>query len=356
MIITRYLARHIFQGAALVLFILVSLSLFFILIRELDDVGRGQYGMLQLFQYLALRTPSYIVDYMPLAALLGSILSLGSLAGYSELIALQSSGLSLRKFVFSVGLAVAVLALIALITADRVVPYSENIANQLRSASMASSISMQSRKGVWIKDDNHIVFIARLYPDGNAENIEIYRLDSAGQLLQTTSARQATVLADGWLLQDLKTTDLSGDQISVSVSSEQIYRGKLSQSLLESLAINSQYMALSDLFTYIGFLQQNGLDYQAASLSFWRKLYAPVSIIVMGLLAIPFVLGSQRQTNTGQRIMIGILLGLLYVVSNRLMIQLGEQMQLQAYINAGIPTLLFLLLTLWLIRRKSVVN
>lgn len=353
MIITRYLARHIFQGAALVLFILVCLSLFFTLIRELDDVGRGQYGMAQVLQYLALRAPSFIVEYMPLAALLGCILSLGSLASNSELIALQSSGLSLKKFVTSVGISVLVLALLSLLIADLLVPISETRAKQLRSSNMAANISKHSRSGVWIKDENNIVFIERLYPDGNAKNIEIYQLNDQGRLWRSSHAGQATIQGDSWVFQNIKTSEIKDDKVQVSVKDQISYTGSLTQSLLESLAIDSQQMALTDLFTYMNFLKQNNLDYQSASLSFWRKLYAPLSIVVMGLLAIPFVLGSQRHKNTGQRIMLGILLGLLYVVLNRLLIQLGEQLHLVAYINALLPTFIFLLITIWLIRRKT---
>ena len=352
MILTRYLARHIWQGAAMVLLILVCLSLFFSLIRELDDVGRGQYGMLQVAQYLALRLPSYVVDYMPLAALIGCILSLGNLAGHSELIAMQSSGLSLSRFVFSVGVSVLALALLSLLVADLVVPHSENKARQLRNASLTSSISLHSRKGQWIKDDNKIVFIEQLYPDGNARNIEIYHLNDAGKLVETMYVEQAMIDGGGWLLEGIKTTRLDENLVTVSNRDRLIYQGQLSQQLLQSLAVDPRQMATTDLYRYIGFLQQNSLDSQSESLFLWRKIYAPLGIIVMGLLAVPFVLGSQRQRNTGQRIMIGILLGLMYVVLNRLLIQMGEQLQIAAFINALLPTLFFLLLTVWLIRRK----
>ena len=352
MIITRYLAANIIRGALLVLLILVSLSLFFTLIRELDDLGKGNYGIWQLIQYLILRIPSFVVDYMPLAALIGSMLSLGNLASNSELIALQSSGLSINKFILAVAQSMFLLALLSWLIADFLVPHSETLAKQFRVSSLASSISLHSRKGVWIKDEKNIIFIEQLYPNGNAEHIEIYYLDEQGKLVQSVVAEQAIVNSNGWILNNVKSTSIQQQKVETSNHSSFTYSGKLSKKLLESISVEPHQMALADLITYISFLEENKLNNEAEALFLWRKIYAPFSIIVMGLLAIPFVLGSQRQKQTGQRLLLGILLGLLYVVLNRLMIQLGEQLQLVAYINALLPTLFFILLTAWLIKRK----
>ena len=76
------------------LFLLVSLALFFSLVGELDRLGEGGYGIWQLLEYLALSAPGMVVEFLPLAVLLGSMLSLGSLASNSELIAMQASGVS----------------------------------------------------------------------------------------------------------------------------------------------------------------------------------------------------------------------------------------------------------------------
>ena len=78
--------------------------------------------------------------------------------------------------------------------------------------------------------------------------------------------------------------------------------------------------------------------------------------MVLSRMAIPFVTGSQRHGNAGQRLMIGIMLGLAFAVLNSVLIQLGDQLRLWPPLNAIIPTLLFLLLTIVLIRLKSTRN
>ena len=352
MIFTRYLAVNIFKGTGLVLMILVSLSLFFTLIQQIDHVGEGQFGPWQFTQYLILRAPAMIVDFMPLAILIGSILSLGSLASNSELIAFQSSGMPVKKFIMAVSQAAFVLALVAFIVSDFVVPYSETTAREIKDSAIASRVSMQSRTGVWIKDDNNIIFIQQLFPNGNARNIEIYQLDEHDKLLSTTYARTAVNSEQGWILQQVKRSLLLEGGITVSNKKKELYKGNLSEQLLQSLVVNPRQMSSVNLYSYISFLQENKLNYAAESLSFWKKIYSPLTVMVMSILAIPFVLGSQRNSNTGQRIITGILLGLVYVILDKVLIQLGEQLKLVAFINALIPTFLFILFTAYLIRSK----
>jgi len=258
-----------------------------------------------------------------------------------------------KKLILAVGQAAFVLAIMTFIISDFVVPYSETSAREIKDSGIASRVKMQSRRGVWIKDGNNIIFIKRLFPDGNAKNIEIYHLDKAGNLLATTSARKAITTDQGWLLKQVKKSVLSTDRVRVEVKKQLLYSGKLSDQLLQSLVVKPRQMTRSDLYSYVSFLQENKLDHSAESLSFWKKIYSPVTVMVMAILAIPFVLGSQRNSNTGQRIITGILLGLVFVILDRLMIQLGEQIKLVAFINAIIPTLLFMLFTAYLIRKKA---
>ena len=74
MIVNRYIQRSIHLGTLGALLLLVSLSLFFTFVRELDNLGENGYGILQLLEYLALRAPGNIIEFLPLSVLLGSML------------------------------------------------------------------------------------------------------------------------------------------------------------------------------------------------------------------------------------------------------------------------------------------
>jgi len=352
-IINRYMMRSINQGTSLVLMVLVSLGLFFIFIGQLEDVGRGDYSLLHVVEYVALRVPGKIVEFMPLAVLLGTILSLGSLAGNSEIIAMQAAGISVSQLLRAVLQAAVILALLSFLLADWVVPISETNAREIRSSAISATPALLGKKGLWVKDDNQILYIKQLLPNGVARSVEIYALDEKGSLASAIIAKSAIPSAEQWLLKQVKQTIIDDQSVHTTTYDEMIYPGNISYQLLEALMIEPRQMSSSDLYSYLTFLEENKLDTANVELTFWQKAIAPFTVLIMCVLGLPFVLGSQRQANTGQRLMLGILLGLTYVVADRLLIQLGSQININPFINAVSPSLLFLILAVYLLIKKQ---
>ena len=352
MIISRYLQRNIYLGTLLALLVLTSLSLFFLLVNELEDIGRGNYGYSEAFQYIALSTPARIVEFLPLAALLGCIVSLGALASNSEIIAMQASGASLTRLLWSVIQAAIVLALISFLLSEWVVPDSSTQAKVIKNSAEDETAPLRSREGVWIKDGNRVIHINQLLPNGYALDVEVYRLDAGGKILSTLYAKRAEPIDQGWQLHEVEILYL--DPLGArSESRDRLrYQGEVSHELLQVLMIKPSRMSRRDLHAYLEFLDDNRLDARAERLIFWQKLFAPATILVMCLLAFPFVLGAQRQSSTGYRLLMGILLGLSFAVIERLLTQLGSQFDFSAVLIAGLPNILFLMIAAYLLHNK----
>lgn len=352
MILNRYIQRSIYLGTLGALLLLVSLSLFFVFVRELDDLGRGSYGLPQALEYVLYSLPGKVAEFLPLAVLLGSILSLGALAANSEIIAMQASGMPVRRLLFAVLQAAALLALIGFLLGDWVVPDSESRARGMKNLTRGNSTVLQSGQGLWIKDDSRVVHIGALLPEGFARRIEIFELDRAGRIVSTLHAEQAVPVDGGWELRQVKKSFIGPAAASTETHEALLYEGGLSLDLLRVLRIKPRKMSTADLIAYLDFLDGNRLDSSAERLILWKKLSSPMVVFVMCLLAVPFVLGSQRQTGSGQRLLIGILLGLAYVVTDRLLTQLGTQLGIYPLVVALLPNLLFLSLAIYLLMRK----
>jgi lipopolysaccharide export system permease protein len=353
MIINRYVMRHVFVGTMLALTVLISIALFFTLIGELKFIGRGDYGVIRAAEYVALLVPGKIVEFMPLAILLGTILNLGSLASNSEIIAMQAAGLSAYNLLKSVLQSAIILALLTFIVADWVVPFSETSARDVKSSAINATTALRAKQGVWIKDLNQVLYIKVLLPDGVAKSIEIYQLDGQSRLVSTITAESAIPRGEEWVLQKVKQTLIGSRAGETAEFDEMNYKGNISFQLLDALMIEPEQMSSSDLYAYLTFLAENNLDNKLESLTFWQKVLAPLTVIIMCILAVPFVLGSQRQSNAGQRLMFGILLGLGYIVAERLLTLLGSQLGFAPALNAISPTLLFLFLAIFLLIKKQ---
>lgn len=352
MILNRYIQRNIYLGTLGALLLLVSLGLFFIFVRELDDVGRGSYGLLQAIEFVLYSMPGKMVEYLPIAVLLGSILSLGSLAANSEIIAMQASGMSIGRLLTAVMQAAAVLALTGFLIGDWIVPDSEARSRELLSLTGRDSSILHSEQGIWIKDDFRVVHVGALFPQGFARDIEIFELDGEGGIAASMKAARAVPVDGAWELQQVTKSPVGPSPAAVETFDRLRYEGKLSLDLLQVLTIEPRQMSVRDLLAYLNFLDENRLDSRVEHLILWKKISSPITVFVMCLLAIPFVLGSQRQSSSGQRVLIGILLGVGFVVCERLLTQLGSHFAIHPLVISLLPNLLFLLLAVYLLLHK----
>lgn len=249
--------------------------------------------------------------------------------------------------------AALMLALVNFLLTDWVVPDSETGAGKLKNLARESSTALQSSEGLWIKDGSRVVHVQALLPNGFARDIEIYQMDQQGKLISTLRAAHALPVDGGWELQQVSQTVISPQKTVTRNFETLVYEGSLSQELLQVLMIEPRKMSSMSLFAYLKFLEQNRLDSQLEKLIFWKKLFAPVTIVIMCLLAFPFVLGSQRQSSGGQRLLTGILLGLAFVVVERLLTQLGIQLDANPLLVAVSPNLLFFLVAIFLLIKKQ---
>jgi lipopolysaccharide export system permease protein len=353
MIISRYIQRSIHLGTMGALFLLVSLALFFSLVGELDRLGEGGYGIWQLLEYLALSAPGKVVEFLPLAVLLGSMLSLGSLASNSELIAMQASGVTMRRMLGAVLQAAVLIAVVGFLLADWIVPDAEIHARKIENLRQQKTSALEVGQGLWLKDETKVVHVEQLLPNGHARNIEIYHFDDQGGLQKMIKAVRAQPLDGGWQLHQVSQTVLANGGASSQQIESLIYPGNISHELLQVLLVDPRHMSSRELISYLRFLDDNRLDAEVERLIFWQKMFAPVTIIIMCLLAFPFVLGSQRQSNTGQRLLIGIVLGLSFMVIDRVLTQLGTRFGVTPFAVVLMPNLLFLTFSLYLLYGRA---
>ena len=73
----------------------------------------------------------------------------------------------------------------------------------------------------------------------------------------------------------------------------------------------------------------------------------------MILLAVPFVFGQMRSGGMGQKVFVGIMIGLVFNALNRGLGYMGLLYGLPTFLAAVLPVAIFLLLALYLLRRVA---
>ncbi|MGF1613792.1 MAG: LPS export ABC transporter permease LptF [Gammaproteobacteria bacterium] len=139
MILRRYLVREIAQafGAVLVILILIYVSDQFV--RFLGEAAAGRIAAELIAQFIALKLATQVALLLPLAFYLATLLAFGRLYRDSEMVAMLASGvgpLTLLKTVLGVAAAVAV---IATVVSLYVAPQAESQLHQLREQTKGQS-------------------------------------------------------------------------------------------------------------------------------------------------------------------------------------------------------------------------
>ena len=123
--IEKYINREFILSIFIILLGLIALFAFFDFMQEINDLGKGNYGLLQVFTYVLLSLPGRIYEIIPLAVLLGSMLAIGQLAASSELSVIRSSGYSIKRIAKSLIITGLFFSIITLLIGELITPKSE---------------------------------------------------------------------------------------------------------------------------------------------------------------------------------------------------------------------------------------
>ncbi|MDH5735005.1 MAG: LPS export ABC transporter permease LptG, partial [Gammaproteobacteria bacterium] len=316
-VLDQYVARTVIGGTLMALLVLGALLAFVDFVSEIGDVGKGQYGILEAIAYVILSLPKRLYDLFPTAVLLGSLLSLGALAGNSELIVMRAAGVSIARIVRSVLQAGVVLVILVLLVGELMVPPSERKAQTVRAAALKQNISLGAQHGFWVKDGARVMRVGRVYPDMQLGNLEIYQLDEEKKIAQVYFVKSARYLGNKWQLRNVDHSRINETGVSSTFMDYLEWTELFNPDLFNVVSVQPGNMSAIDLYKYSNYLADNQLDDSSYRLAFWIKVITPLSTLVMLIIALPFVFSSQRTGSSGSRVLLGLLLGIGFFILNR---------------------------------------
>lgn len=342
-IITRYLLKEITVNVLLIMLALIAMFSFFDLIEELESLGKGNYGLSKVALFVLLSAPGHIYEVMPVAVLVGCMMTLGQFARYSELIVLRVSGISLLNLVFLLLKIGLIFTLITFLVGELVTPWSEKMAQRMRLKATDSVIVQDFISGLWVKDGNSFVNAEEVLVDATLLNIHIYEFDQKFHLRTTSHAKSGQFDEDQWNLKEVTQTHFDKDANHVVQLEKATWRSLIRPELLNVLLVLPEKMSAWNLNSYIQHLTINKQKTTRYEMALWAKIIYPIACLVMVILALPFGFIQQRATGASTKIFVGIMLGVLYQILNRTFVHLGLLNDWSPLFSAIMPTILFLL-------------
>ncbi len=351
-ILDKYVGKQVLLTIVLVSFFLLMLTGLITFIDQMRYIGRGEIDFAFLIGYLCLQLPGLFVLFFPIAVLLGGVIALGMLARSSELIILQSIGISRAGIVFSALKLVFPLILLVFALGEVVVPRVEQYAaNQYNRYAANGNISI-TYDGLWLREGES--FIGVRYTMSDNSLMDIVRYDFNGdELVSVSQAKRGTYEDGSWIMHDVtKIIYAAGEVVPVHLAEEKWWLN-LNPERVQILGLKGINLTIEGLLDYINYLDDNGQDSASYRLELYNKIMAPFTMVVMLLLAASTVFGPLRTVTMGARIVAGIVLGFGFYVANQFGAPFALVSRLPPIIGATLPSFLFFCLALYLLRAKT---
>jgi lipopolysaccharide export system permease protein len=347
----RYIALHVIHGTLVWLVGLVTLFSFIAFVDDVNNVGRGDYTTVMALEYMLLTVPRRMFELFPLAALVGALMGLGTLASSSELTVIRSSGVSVRRICAAVMASATVLILIAVGIGELIAPRAEQYAQARRSVALTDALTLNTRSGFWVRDGNSFINIRRVFENNEMREVSIYEFDAERQLRVATHAAKARHEDGQWQLEGIVQSHVSDTGVRREQISTAMWESLFEPELVNVVSVSPESLSVLGLRRYMDYLGKNGLDTSRFEFALWHKFIYPLATGVMIILALPMVLGRLKSSGLGQRIVVGVIIGIAFHVLNQTAGHLGLVYGVSAALSAVVPTALFAAAAVWMLAR-----
>lgn len=302
-------------------------------------------GSAQLWTYFFLRFPQIVAFLLPFSILLGTLITLATLNQNSEVISMKAAGLSAHQVLAPLIVAAFGVALLSFAFNDRIVSRASATLDRWQRAEYGPiPVDRKSQDNVWVRDGDHLIHAGTVTGRGattRLSDVTIYNR-SGGSLLAIVRAPQAMPLVRGWMLIDASRFDvargvetrLGNIRFGTGVRPDQF---TLANVRAEGVSFLGLWQAIRDL-------REAGRPTSTLEAGLWHKLAAPLSTILMPLLAAVAAFGIARSGRLFVRAVIGMALGFAYFVADNFGLAMGNLGAYPPLLAAWGPFFLFLLI------------
>lgn len=365
--VRRLLHGEIIRAVAFVAIGFLALFMFFDLVEELQSLTRHAQQGYQLHHallYIALKLPVHLYELLPLSVLIGTIFVMARLAQSSEFTILRTGGLGPLRALGTLLQLGVVFVTLTFITGDYVAPWADRQALLLK-GQFTGHLTL-GQTGAWLKEtqgERHFAVNVRRF-DGrlHMQSVRIHEFKTQGQLLAITTAAKADIAEGAWQLQDAqqKTISSAKDNTPVtyqSVRSELLkWPTQISADMVAAALLSPDRMRTFELFKYMRHLSDNQQNAQAYEIEFWRKVFYPLSCLVMLVLALPFAYLHFRSGQIAGHVFGGVLAGISFTLLNNVFSFVGNLQNWQPWLTSAAPALIYSGISLaafwWMVLRR----
>jgi len=229
--------------------------------------------------------------------------------------------------------------------------------------------------GAWLKEKQAystvIANVRTLSPDNEMLGLQIFEFNNQGLAVSKMQAASASFgLDDSWQLHkvtrtefnlptdDAKASNPARQSANVARNSIDSFRWptEITQEMVSVALLKPERMGTLDLFNYIRHLDANSQSAQRYEIEFWKKVFYPLSCLVMVMLALPFAYLHFRSGGIATYVFAGVMIGISFFLLNNVFGYVGNLQNWQPWLAAAAPGMLYMAISLgafgWLVLRR----
>jgi lipopolysaccharide export system permease protein len=351
-LLSRYVIRAVLGNTLLVMLVLLALSGLYLFITQQDDIGVGQFTVVNAFMYVGLTLPKYAFDLLPIAALIGALLALGNLARTLELIVVRAAGVSTMRIAAWTAGAGIILMILTGVIGEWVAPQMEQYGRQMKTFAKFNDYSMAGNRSAWAKDGDMMISVRQQSADNRYGGVYVFTFDAQRRLRSVGHAGDASIDENNrWRLENYVESQIGEERVVPSKALEREFQTRLSPEFLGLAVQDPESLPGSGLYSYIQHLKANGLDSRSYEVAFWARIARTVAVAIIVVLAVPFAFGPMRSTGTGARTVVGIMIGVVFFLMAKMLESGGEVFNMPPLAVAWLPTALLAIITTFAVSR-----
>jgi len=353
--LNKYIFKSISSGLILSVLMFLTLDVLIGFIQQINSVGKGEFTVGSALFFTVLTIPSKIYEMFPLSSVVGVMIGLGALAARSELVVMQSAGISRLKIARLTILTLVIWLIPLSLVGEYVVPSTFLKAESYRNSKINKDMGLGANTGVWIRDGN-IIFNAQ--PINNSvkdkenitmNNVTVYELDDRLQVIKVSKAEKAIHYDNSWELYNLEVTEFVEAGVETQFIEKQTWKSRIEPNILNIASTRPKNLSIRNILKYKNFQEHKEGTPIKYDLALWSKFSFPLLVIATALTGLPFLFGLLRAGGFGQRLLIGVVLGIVFYLLKWTLLNAADVFSIHPFVVTALPSSLIMFVVLWLL-------
>jgi lipopolysaccharide export system permease protein len=323
--ISAYLCREFLRFFFLCLLLFLILALVIDFFDRLDDFIKYAAPASAVLRYLLFKTPFFITQAAPAAALVASFLSLALFSKHREILALKACGISSWQIARSLLVAAGVLSAAVWAWGEVLVPYTFHQSRYINTVEIKKKPfrGLFNDRGFWYHGKNAFYHIDHFDSHRNILfGLTVYTLDENFRVLSLTEIAQARWQDGQWHFDNVKTNAITSEYENLPP----LIHPRLEETPEDFALVDMEAEEFStrQFREYIADLQRKGLDTTKYQVDLHLKRAVPIATLVMSLLGIAFASSKAGQLAVSTALGLALVAGFGYWILLALTVSLGH--------------------------------